>query len=180
MPISNSTEERVGVEVSGPTSNIEEQVAYSVAAVGVSLVVIGWVSHQPALIIAGLALVLAGIVLLWRARRTARRPSSTVSLQPRNEQLFEFPRVLEPKEKLDDPGGFQNLSVTFYEVDASNTLGEQIATIDFSSDTYTVIHHQNGDDSKEIEAQKIIPNPVWIDLSKSLMNAYQVNVTPEG
>lgn len=179
MPISNNTDEKVGVEVSGPTANANGPLGRALLLAGVVTISLGVLTHQPIVVGVGLVLTLVGAGLLWSVQRAARRLARPVALQTRELEQIEFPIVLEPKEELADPDNFSNKIVKFYQITPSDALGEQIATIDFSSDEYRVIYHQNGDPG-EIPPQKIIPNPIWIGLSKNALNAYLVNVQPEG
>lgn len=118
MPISNNTDERVGVEVSGPGSGPDHPLSEAVI-------------------------------------------------------------VLEPQEKLADPDSFNNLIVKFYRVEGQDedVVGEQIATIDFDDDDYTVTYFQGGTDLRKMtEPEKMGSGPILVGLDEPNPADYQVDI----
>lgn len=179
MPISNNTDEKVGVEVSGPTANAGEKAAYVLLAGGALAIAVGALAHKPILVGLGLALALVGAGVLWRARRAARRLARPVALQTRGLEPIEFPIVLDPKQELDDPDNFHNRSVSLFKVKESNVFGEQIARVDFSADDYTISYYQDGTELLKVtEPEKIAPDPVRINLHKIDSQQYKIFVQP--
>lgn len=86
------------------------------------------------------------------------------------------PIVLEPDEKLDNLDGFNNLKVKFYHIEGKNA-GKGIATINFNDGDYTIAYHKHDTDVRKMtQPEKIVPDPIRINLRRLDPSHYSVDV----
>lgn len=167
MPISNNTDEKVGVEVSGPKGSLSRKIgALATTGAGMAGVVYGLVCSDPILTIVGGAITLVGGVCLWRIKREARtiKPDSRC-------------RVLEPCEELAEPTHFANRSVKFRQVDAGGVCGDQIAEISFDTEGYTVANHRDPWVSRTVTGlEPMLRHPLRVVLHETASMAHDIRV----
>lgn len=176
MSIANSTGERVGVEVSGPTGARLHKIALFMAGAGTGAALCGLIYHDPTLTVAGLLIATVSGVLLWRISCEAKKLAKAVSLPVGALESSSFRTVLEPCQELDDPDIFNNLIVSFYRVDEENVFVQEIAAIDFNDVDYIVKYHPDLAPEEWDGPHMMTSEPIRIDLQRPDLTQYHVDV----
>lgn len=175
MPISNGTEERVGVEVSGPTHS-STHTGKALVRAGRFIAIVGLLIRKPIVTLTGLLKMGVGSIMFWRAKRREEKHVEVVSPRTKANESLPILTVLDPKEELPAPDQFNNLIVTFYKPCEEEIRGEKIVEIDFNDVNYTVTYYGT-DLTPETKLLEMAEEPIHVALHQLKPTQYQVNVT---
>lgn len=159
MAIVNSTNEKVGVEVSGPTLTHLRLAAVIGVALGVVMEIIGAITESPASMGFGAGLLVSGIYFL-------------ISLRNGNLVIC---MILKAGDSVESLVNFEGLIVSFHKLDSEDRFFRpSIATIDFTRVPPTITYLPRGTAPLIGDVRSIV-----IRLTRHGGDHYHVNILPD-